>query len=261
MNSNETLTNTKPFKFNKNEIKRLHAIKERIYIGQDIFDGVISAWEGDYQNFKYDSKNKQYFQYLNIESTDTIIDAGINKGREILKFYKTVGKHGKIYAFDPWGSKHVCKPLKQLLLLNKKYNVDNLQIIQEALWNLDESVYFEGSRNSDSGSAQCFEKTKFNLDNQSGIKLDTYVYYNNIKKIDIIKMDIEGSELRALHGAIKTIKEFKPQIAIAVYHLKEHLYQIPELILSYNEDYKLTFNQYDPPFAGDRPIENIMYFH
>lgn len=42
--------------------------------------------------------------------------------------------------------------------------------------------------------------------------LDEYIKHKNIKKVDVIKIDIEGSELFALKGAVKTIRRFSPKI-------------------------------------------------
>jgi FkbM family methyltransferase len=43
----------------------------------------------------------------------------------------------------------------------------------------------------------------------------------------MIKMDIEGSELDALEGAVRIIASHKPLLAICVYHRPEHLWEIP----------------------------------
>jgi len=58
-------------------------------------------------------------------------------------------------------------------------------------------------------------------------------------KPNLIKMDIEGAELDALLGARKTIEKHRPSLAICVYHHPAHLWQIPNLIKSWNLDYKL----------------------
>lgn len=52
-------------------------------------------------------------------------------------------------------------------------------------------------------------------------------------------MDIEGSEIEALIGARKQIVNNTPRLAICVYHKKEDLYAIPQLIMEYNSNYKL----------------------
>jgi FkbM family methyltransferase len=51
-------------------------------------------------------------------------------------------------------------------------------------------------------------------------------------KVDFIKMDVEGSELKALHGAAKTIARDHPALAVCVYHKKEDLITIPRYIAS-----------------------------
>jgi hypothetical protein len=53
-----------------------------------------------------------------------------------------------------------------------------------------------------------------------------------------IKMDIEGFELKALEGSVKTIKKFNPELAICVYHLANDIFEIPQYIKSINSGYK-----------------------
>ena len=56
-----------------------------------------------------------------------------------------------------------------------------------------------------------------------------------------IKMDIEGSELGALKGAVETIKKHHPYLAICLYHKKNDLLEIPTFLsgLGMNYDYYL----------------------
>ena len=50
-------------------------------------------------------------------------------------------------------------------------------------------------------------------------------------------MDIEGSEVKALKGAEKTIKKYKPKLAISIYHKWDDLREIPNLINNFRDDY------------------------
>ena len=57
-------------------------------------------------------------------------------------------------------------------------------------------------------------------------------------------MDIEGSEYNALLGSRRIIREQKPKLAICVYHKPEDIIQIPELILSINNEYRFYIRHY-----------------
>jgi hypothetical protein len=43
-------------------------------------------------------------------------------------------------------------------------------------------------------------------------------------------MDIEGAELGALRGAERTLREFRPRLAISVYHREDDLVEIPRYL-------------------------------
>lgn len=54
-----------------------------------------------------------------------------------------------------------------------------------------------------------------------------------------IKMDIEGAEPDALSGAREILHSHAPVLAIAAYHLQDHLWTLPALIHSLNPDYRI----------------------
>jgi FkbM family methyltransferase len=64
------------------------------------------------------------------------------------------------------------------------------------------------------------------------IAIDDYASSIGLPHVDFIKMDIEGAELPALKGAIKTIHSHKPKLAIAIYHSLDDLVNIPLWISS-----------------------------
>lgn len=55
---------------------------------------------------------------------------------------------------------------------------------------------------------------------------------------NLIKMDIEGAEIDALNGAAQLIGRFKPNLAISLYHLPGHLWEIPLLIHGWGLGYR-----------------------
>ena len=63
-------------------------------------------------------------------------------------------------------------------------------------------------------------------------------------RIDFLKMDIEGSEIAALHGARETIVRSRPVMCISLYHRPADLWQIPLLINSMVGDYAFAVRQH-----------------
>lgn len=57
--------------------------------------------------------------------------------------------------------------------------------------------------------------------------IDQTVESLGLDKCDFIKMDIEGAELDALKGAEKTIRKFRPKLAICSYHGVDDFRSIP----------------------------------
>jgi hypothetical protein len=46
--------------------------------------------------------------------------------------------------------------------------------------------------------------------------LDSYVRFHSVRRIDFIKIDVEGAEMDVLKGAIYTIKRYKPDILLEI---------------------------------------------
>ena len=83
------------------------------------------------------------------------------------------------------------------------------------------------------------------VDNNGEIEIETVSLDNDIlEKIDMIKMDIEGSEYNALIGAKNHIINDNPILLISVYHNNEDLWKLPKLIYEYNNNYNFYLRYY-----------------
>ncbi len=87
------------------------------------------------------------------------------------------------------------------------------------------------------------------------IAVDTIDNLVEDENVNFIKMDIEGSELKALQGAAKTIKKNKPTLTICVYHKPEDLITIPQYIRSLNNSYKFYLRMH----GAVVPQELVLY--
>jgi len=76
------------------------------------------------------------------------------------------------------------------------------------------------------------------------VKVETLDRLLDPAKPYLIKMDIEGAELDALHGATELLKAGLSKWAICVHHRPNDLWEIPLYIHSVNPKYKLYLRRY-----------------
>lgn len=69
-------------------------------------------------------------------------------------------------------------------------------------------------------------------------------YLGSLGQCDFIKMDIEGSEVEALRGAVATLQNLQPKLAISAYHEPNHLWELMILINSINPRYRFFFGHH-----------------
>ena len=106
-------------------------------------------------------------------------------------------------------------------------------------------------------SERFFRKPKTNIGGEEGFskviqatESDSSIEVNSIdnllypNRVNIIKMDVEGSEYEGLIGAQKTIKKHHPQLIISIYHKKDDLWNLPLLIKDISPDYKFYIRHF-----------------
>lgn len=64
------------------------------------------------------------------------------------------------------------------------------------------------------------------------------------KPLSFLKLDIEGAELAALHGAVHTLNRDRPRLAVALYHGLADFAQIPDCIRDLKLGYRLHLDHF-----------------
>jgi FkbM family methyltransferase len=70
--------------------------------------------------------------------------------------------------------------------------------------------------------------------------IDELVAELHLPRVDFIKMDIEGAEPNALRGAVRTVAQFHPRLAISLEHRKTDSDTIPALARTLWPEYRTT---------------------
>ncbi len=75
--------------------------------------------------------------------------------------------------------------------------------------------------------------------------IDAYARKNRLD-VGLIKLDVEGVELRVIRGALETIRSFRPVLLISIYHTPEDLFEIKPLIESLDLNYHFMIRHLHP---------------
>ncbi|TAF33448.1 MAG: FkbM family methyltransferase [Cytophagales bacterium] len=131
--------------------------------------------------FTYDEIwNRQIYTFKSSDSS-YIIDAGANIGLSVLFFVEYYPK-SQIIAFEP--DPKICDYLLKNIQNNR---IQNVQVIQKALWNNEGTLYFR-SEGADGGHLT--EQLSAQPLSVQTERLSKYIQ----KPVDMLKMDIEGAE-------------------------------------------------------------------
>ena len=178
---------------------------------------------------------KRVFSLIN-EDVRRIIDAGAYKGNISDKYLKLFSE-SKIYCFEPFEGSFK-------LLKNRFENNGRVKCIQKALSETNEKkeFYINEFKATNStlprpSNGKKYYKSNGKTINKSKVnskKLDDFVEDENLKKIDILKMDIQGGELNALKGAKKLLKNSNVKLIYTEVMLVEHYEDQPLLVDIWN---------------------------
>ena len=170
----------------------------------------------------------------------SFVDAGACYGDSTLIFSRFYNP-GKIYAFEP--SEKNREIMKEIMA---GCNVPNecYEIIPFGVGEKQEQLLFCEQ-----------ESPSFGIQKNGGgvsveiLSLDQYVKEHSVKKIRLIKADLEGMGLAMLKGAQQTIRENRPILTLSIYHNREELFEIYRTLRSWNLDYEFTIRSTAHPLV------------
>lgn len=167
-----------------------------------------------YENMADELKRslKGYLAKYVLNKGDTVIDCGAYIGEFTLYASKAVGPSGKVIAFEP--DPTIFKKLQANIRLN---TAGNIILVNKGAWSKDGVLRFVGD-NIKGYSFMFADKGEGAIDIPV-VSLDGELDRLGVKKVDFIKMDVEGAELELIKGAERTLKEQDVKIAVASYHV------------------------------------------
>lgn len=172
-------------------------------------------------------KSEVYRDLLRLGEDETIVDLGAYDGDTLREFLAATGGHYRqLYALEP-------DPKNFKKLLRNTAHLERIECHNLGAWSHQDTLPFDaaGARSSRLGAGKgCMEVDA----------VDSCIP----GPVTLLKMDVEGSESRALEGAKQTIQRDRPKLYVCAYHRHEDLFALPLQIHSYVPEYRFSFRQH-----------------
>lgn len=187
-----------------------------VYVPEDDVKLFLRSRGSDREVAQEVLERRIYERFYNLRIGDVVVDAGANVGCFTVRACKRVGNDGKVFAIEPSSSNYA--------LLSKSIRANNFESIcrtfQLAL----------GSEHKDAANLGIFELEKsdsllekrelkskpIRIETVKVEKLDDIIP-SSLSHVDFLKVDVEGSEFKALRGASGILKKFFPKIAMEIH--------------------------------------------
>ncbi len=219
--------------------------KYSFFIKIDRTNGAIDQYVYIHRN--WDKKIGEIIE-RELEIGDTFIDIGANIGYFSLLASTLVGQNGQVISFEP-----IAKIAKQFTESITYNNFQNILVKNIALGDRKNTLQLSIVPGNIGGSSLVKKNTSGIYETVNVSTLDDEL--PSSKKIDLIKIDVEGYEYEVLLGAKNTLEKYKPKIILEfspnVYNKRDS--KIGQKILTFLRD--LEYLIYD--IERNVLIENI----
>lgn len=179
-------------------------------------------------------KNDQIFEkevvdlaFKYIKAGTAVLDVGSNFGQMSILFSQKAGSEGKVYAFD--ADDFVYEILKKNIEANNK--TGSIIPTFGAIHNKENEILYFPVQDFEKYGAYGSYGIDYNSKDGREVKSITIDSLNIPETISFMKIDIQGGDLQAMQGAVKTIEKNKMPI------LFEYEYH-------FEDDYNLSFQEY-----------------
>lgn len=198
--------------------------------------------------------NKEYY-FKSINKKPTIIDCGSNIGMSVI-FFKWLYPNARITAFEP--DDLTFEVLKENIENN---NLKNVILVNKAIYSKNVTKYLYYDLNHPGSLIMSLDKDRYHTDRK---KVRTTVLSQFVKKkIDFVKMDIEGMEYEAISelditGKLSLVRELIIEYHHHIKPQEDALSNLLKKIEDSNFGYQIT-SLLRPPFAQKKYQDIVIY--
>ena len=183
---------------------------DRVFLSNDEISYTLFA-TGDFEN-----NNRRLWECV-VRPGNVVFDVGANWGLYTLAALRLTSGNGMVVAFEP-NQTESKKLLDNLTLMSQQVD-RNFVLRHEALGDYTGHTTFHvpSEFKGAYGSIKRPDvNTDFSVIEVPITTIDVVFEQEDLKSLDVLKIDVEGNELNVLNGAVNTLRTFAPFIFIEV---------------------------------------------
>lgn len=185
-------------------IRNKHSNRFELYEGKELIHvDVVPGWLLS-KAFLKSIVMKVNLRYFDLIPGHVVIDVGAGTGTEAIIYSDLVGARGKVFAIESHP-----ETFKSLQTLIDKGGYSNTEAHQVAIGSENGAVWLQNQHAHQKNALMEEPDVEEKAVNVQMRTLDQFVFDNKIKRIDFLKVNIEGAELQMLGGMTQSIHIIK----------------------------------------------------
>lgn len=155
----------------------------------------------------------QYLEFAQLREGDVVLDLGCYSGLTSIAFSREVGKLGKVVALepDPVSFAAAQNNIARHIAIDK---LDNVILLNSAAGSGLGVASFASDGTMGAANASVVGSFRGHAVQVESLGLQEIAVRCSLEKVDLIKMDIEGSELTVLATAEEFLHRFRPKLIV-----------------------------------------------
>ncbi len=186
-------------------------------------------------------RSVQYFDYVDFAACKTVLNGGIWMGFEIPILMSALQDDAVVHNVDPFGFDYLSPYARASVEHFGNRCREHRIALDDHVGTTTLPVLFDGQ-----ASIQLRMSEMEDLAEQefACTTIDRFVEDEGFGTHGLIKLDLEAGEVNALSQMAKTVRDYRPQLAISVYHFLNHYWDLPMMVMDVCADYDFYFEVY-----------------
>jgi len=185
---------------------------------------------------------------------DVVFDGGAHVG--VFTHYALEQGAAKVIAIEPQPQNVLCLQRN----FAREIAEGRVVVVPKGVWSTETTLKLYTAKHN-SGMNSFVLKDGDEFVEVPLVRMDSIVRELGLKRVDYIKMDIEGAEREALAGARETLKTWKPRLMLDYYHRPDDAQVLPRVIAEARADYSTTCGPCEDAHGKGRLEPHVVYLH